>query len=613
MKKHILGALIALPAAAAHAGTATLDPIVTTASRTATPVDETVASVTVIDSEEIAQAQANDMGELLRGVTGIDISRYGGPGQPTSVFLRGSESDHTLVLIDGVAINPGTLGNAALQSIDPRLVERIEIVRGPLSSLYGSAAIGGVINIITRGEALPGEHNHVAVQAGSYDSLSLNAGTRMAEGALSLALDLSHQQSEGFPTVASSDIDRGADSNSISAHLGYRMDGHTLRLQAYAVEGTTEYASFGGTPIDQDVATRLLRAGLDSELGDAWTSRLNLSRMQDLIDQNQANYLAQFDYAHTTRDTLDWQNDLRLSARHLLTAGVTLEQEHTDALSYDSGFDVTLNNQAFYVQEQYGDGPHTATAALRWTRHDSFGDHLTWNLGYGHRLSEATRLRASAGTAFRAPSGTDLYGYGGNPALEPEQSRGVEIGINHRLDAHSSIDLAAYHSRLHNLIVTNFYDLDGIDQWGDGWLLDDPLNENVGRASISGLEIGYRYSRRPWLLRASAEFKRPWDESNDVVLSRRARVAAKASLLYSRTRWDAGLELQYEGKRDDSLWNSLELDAYTLANATARWYLDRNTTVEGRIENLFDADYELAGGYNTPGRSIYLGLRVESD
>lgn len=596
MKKHILGVLCALPVGIAHADT--LEPIVITASRVATPADEIPASVTVIDKEVIAQAQASDAAELLRGVVGIDLGRNGGPGQAASVFMRGTESDHTLVMIDGVAINPGTVGNAALQNIDPSLIERIEIVRGPLSSLYGSAAIGGVINIITTGRIAEGTENHFSARAGSYNTLGVNAGTRTAEGPLSLSLDLSHLSTDGFATKASASDDHGHRNDSVNAALGYDFGEHQLQLQAFATRGNTEYDSFG--LVDQDFANSVLRARLVSRLNDGWKSSLTLSRMGDTIDQNQANYLSQYDYAHTVRYVADWQNDIDLSATNQLTAGIALEREHTDALSYGSVFDVTLNNKSVYLQDRYANGDHKAAAALRLLDHDTFGDHLTWNLGYSYQLNDTTRLRASAGTAFRAPTGTDLYGDGGNPALQPEKSRSIEAGLDYQIDSHSRVSAAVYRTDITNLIVYT-------GSWPTG------QNQNVAEASISGLELTYSYNRKPWRFAASGEWKRPWDETNDVILSRRARVAAKASLVYSQPRWDAGVDVQFQGERDDSFWNSTVLDAYLLANATARWHASRNVTVEGRIENLFDTDYELAGAYNTPERSIYLGVRVESD
>jgi vitamin B12 transporter len=239
-------------------------------------------------------------------------------------------------------------------------------------------------------------------------------------------------------------------------------------------------------------------------------------------------------------------------------------------------------------------------AALRWSHHDGFGDHLTWNLGYGYHLDAATRLHASLGTAYRAPSGTDLYGFGGNPDLEPETSRAVEIGVQHRLNTHARIAATAYHTEIDDLIVYS-----GSFPTG--------RNDNIAESSITGVELEYAYLRGPWQLQASIDWKEPRDDSNDTWLPRRSRIAGKLSVLYGREDWDANLDLVHQGDRKDSLFNDVELSAYTLVNATLRWHAGPGTTLEGRIENLFDTDYELAGGYNTPDRSLYLGLRIASD
>ena len=581
------------------AETTSLPPIVITASRTATTLDRVPASVSIIEREDIARSQTNDIGELLRGQPGIDIGRNGGPGQVTSLFLRGAESDQTLILLDGVPINPATIGNTATQNIDPRLVERVEVVRGPLSSLYGSAAIGGVVNIITRSDAAQGESGHFEVQAGSYDTVSINAGAAMANGPTDLSVNLSHQESTGFPAQTGDTFDSGYHNNSITAHFDQQLGQHQLRLHALVARGTTEYSSFGA-PLDQDFANSVVSLGLDSAVSDNWDSLLTISRSTDFIDQNQANFLGDFDYTHSTRYRLDWQNDYRWTPGSTLVGGVTLERENTDSLSYGIGFDEDRDNQAVYLQNQYISGPHSAVVALRWSHYEGFGDQPTWNLGYGYQLDAATRLHASLGTAYRAPSGTDLYGFGGNPDLDPETSRSVELGIRHELNPHASVAATAYHTEIDDLIIYS-----GTFPTG--------RNENIEASSITGVELAYDYLRGPWQLHAGIDWKEPRDDTNDSWLPRSARIAGTVTVGYRHSDWDANFEILHQGGGRDSLFNNIELSAYTLANATLRWHLTPGTTLEGRIENLFDTDYELAGGYNTPDRSIYLGLRIDSD
>jgi len=579
-------------------------------------VANVIGNVDVIERETLEQSNKKDTADLLRDVNGIELGRNGGPGQNASLFIRGSESDHTLVLLDGVPINPATIGNAPLEHIFPEQLQRVEVVRGPLSSLQGSSAIGGVINLVTMPDLPPGTRESLTVKAGSDDTVELQAGVQHAHGPWGLGVNLSHASSEGFATRDGGTVDNGFLNNGLNAFASYRFGDSQLKLQAFHTQGNTEY--LGGfvapfTPLDQDFVNSLFSASLNSQISPDWQSRLTLSRFRDEIDQNQPNYLAQLDYTHSQRYRLDWQNDWDIASNHRLTGGVTLEREKVRSLSFGTAIDAQIDNVAVFASTQHRWNEHQVVGAVRLNHHELFGDHPTWNLGYGFSLNEATDVRASFGTGFRAPTATDLYGYGGNTSLEPEQSRSFEIGVKHRLNTQQLVEVTAYHTRIRDLIVTNFYDLDGIDQFGDGWLLDDPLNENINRAKISGIEVSYRFEALPWRVNISADHKRPWDETNDVILSRRARTTAHASVRYAKSDWALGASVQYQGKRDDSLFNSLQLAPYAVVDVDAHWRLSRNVRLEASLENLFDEDYELAGTYNTPGRSALIGLRITSD
>ena len=586
------------------------------ASRAPLQAARIISSVRVINRDDIQFRSKQDTAELLREVNGLELGRNGGPGQTASVFLRGTESDHTLVLLDGVPINPATIGNAPLEQLSTSLLQRVEVVRGPLSSLQGSSAIGGVINLMTAESVPQGTRQYVHAKAGSYDTIQLQTGVQHAEGPFSVNLNLGHTDTEGFATRKGGGSDSGYTNNNLSGFVSYQFGDHRLKLQTLQTRGNTEY--LGGfaapyTPIDQDVANSLISASLRSDITADWKSNLTLSRFRNEIDQNQANFLAQFDYTHSQRDRLDWQNDWDINRNHRLTGGITIEEESIDSLSFGTAIDTEIDNQAAYLSTQHRWGKHQLTTAARLNHHELFGNHTTWNLGYGINVGDNTLVRASAGTAFRAPTATDLFGYGGNTALDPETSNSIEVGLSHEFDNRQSIDVAAYKTRIKDLIITNFYDLDGVDQFSDGFLLDDPLNENVNRANIKGIEFSYQYQSLPWTFGFGADLKRPWDESNDVILSRRARITANASLRYEQDNWRIGTNVQHQGKRDDSLFNNVQLGSYAVVNANAQWRFSKNVVLEGQIENLFDRDYELAGTYNTPGRSAYLGVRITSD
>jgi vitamin B12 transporter len=295
----IIGVLAA-PSCLFASGSDPRDVIVVTATRTETSLTDTIVPVTVIGRDRIEQSLATDLAELLRFEAGLDIGRNGGPGQATSIFMRGTESNHTLVLVDGVRINPGTIGGAALQHIDPEVVERIEIVRGSRSSLYGTDAIGGVINIITRRAAA----NYVEAGGGggSYGTQTgfLSGGVKGTDSEFGLTVNW--QATDGYEISPSSDIARGYDNLSANVY-GRRSFGiGDLTLRHWRASGNVEYLDFFLSPLDQDYVNSSSAVELDTALGERARSKLIISYIVDEIEQNQGD-----DFVRSERTALDWQ------------------------------------------------------------------------------------------------------------------------------------------------------------------------------------------------------------------------------------------------------------------------------------------------------------------
>ncbi len=245
--------------------------IIVTATRTPTPLEEVLAPVLLVDRAEIDRSLALDPSELLRFRAGIDLSRNGGPGQTTGLFIRGGESNHTLVLVDGVRINPGTIGIAQIQNLPPQLLERIEVVKGPRSALYGSDAIGGVVNVITR-RGRDGWSAEAGVGAHDTTSASLVGG--FGDQALGLDFGVSWLDSAGFPTRSDSDVDRGYDDLGVTARFSGRVGAGELALKHFNASGTTEYVDFLLTPVDQDYRNATTALEYVGALGEAATLRL---------------------------------------------------------------------------------------------------------------------------------------------------------------------------------------------------------------------------------------------------------------------------------------------------------------------------------------------------
>jgi vitamin B12 transporter len=561
-------------------------PIIVTATRTAQIADESLAPVIVIDRAQIEQSQAIDVAGLLREHAGLDIGRNGGPGQPVSLFMRGTESNHVLVMVDGVKINPGTIGGAALQNIDPELIERIEIVKGPRSDLYGSEAIGGVINIITR-RAATGVDAYAG--AGRYDTRKIGAGLHKGGDAYRAGVDVGYSDTGGFPTRTASDIASGYDNRSLNLYVGKQLGGVDAELSHWQAGGTSDYLDYSLAPLSQDYANRVTALKLNAAPRDDWTTTLRLSRVVDDIDQNQSS-----DFAHTRRDALDWQNDVQFTAAQLFTAGLYASRDRASSSVFGSAFDDNAKTRAVYVQDDATFGPHRLLVAARYGHHDAFGGHATWDAEYGYYFTPSTRLSAALGTAFRAPDATDRFGFGGDPDLQAETSRNIELGLHHRFDTRQSLALSAFDNYIKNLIE---YDL------ASSKLM------NIGRARIRGIETAYDIQARPWGAHIEAIVQEPKDEVSGEPLARRAKHTLTASLYYDAGRYRLGTDWLVTGKRKDSAFSDVYNAGYALLNLTALMHVNKRWTLQGRVENLTDKRYTLADGYNTAGRSLYVELR----
>ncbi len=568
------------------------EPVIVTATRTAQTADASVAPVIVIDQQTLQQNPGADVTDILRMYTGIEISRYGGPGQTTSVFIRGAESNHTLVMIDGVKINPGTIGSAALQNIDLSMIDHIEVVKGPRSTLYGSEAIGGVINIITKRRKSDGTDFSTEVGGGSYGTQQIRLSAHHHTDDRGAGIEISKIKSDGFPTKAGTTIDRGYDNLNLHLYGSKHVGDTDYEISHWQSTGNTQYLDFTNAPVDQDFENATTAITAKTTMTANWTSKLKLSHVSDKIDQNQNS-----DFAHTSRYAIDWQNDIQWTLQNLLTAGVYRSQEATNASVYGTGFDVDTYVNAVYLENVRTTQSTTLVTGLRFTHHQTFSDNTTWNVEYGVNLGSAFRLTLASNSGFRAPDSTDRFGFGGNPNLKPEKSQNSEIGLRYELSKTQRISLNVYRNKITDLAEYNN--------------LTSTI-ENIGKVTITGSELVYQIMGQHWIGRASAMLQDPHNDINDTQLLRRSKHAYSLMLKYRGSTFDIGLEAYYSGTRPDIDINTylpVTLDPYTLVNLNAQYRFTQTLSANLRIENLGDTDYQVASGYNTPGRSAYAELR----
>ncbi len=572
-----------------------------TATRTAEDPATLDASIAVITREELARAAGAELSELLRFRAGLEFSRSGGPGQNTSMFIRGTDSNHALVLVDGVRFNPGTIGGASLQNLPTALLERVEVVKGPLSTLYGSDALGGVVQVFTRRPQQ--DLLDIGIGAGRWGTREVNLQGALAGEALSLSFGASSLQSDGFPTRSGTDLDRGYDNRSYTLALRGEVGRAEVALQAWRASGTAQYADFFLLPVDQDYVNDVGALTVRLPVTNNWNSTLRLSRMTDDLRQNQKpSFLVNADRALTRRNTLDWQNDFTLGG-HRLTAGALLQRETTRASSFDTVFDVATASNSFYLQDRFmldAAARHGLLLAVGYTAHGTAGSQGTWNAEYRLQATPTIRLTASAGTAFRAPDSTDRFGFGGNPLLAPEHARSMELAASWQPAPGHEVRLAGFRNRITDLIqyvVTDFTTFDG-------------ENRNVESARIQGVELSYAWRGRDWAVRLEGTRQSPRDLGNDGWLLRRARSSATLGVerrFGGDGRHVVGLDVLASGARAD--FGGIRLAPYTIATLAASFELQPRWTAQLRLENLTDERYELASGYNTPRRALFAATR----
>jgi vitamin B12 transporter len=613
--------------------------ILVTASREPQSLDQVLWSSDILTLADIEASQTLSLQDLMAQLPGVQIDNTGGLGKQSSLFVRGMNADQTLLLLNGVPVGSATTGLPPIELIPLDQIERIEVVRGPLSTLYGSDAMGGVIQIFTRDEAQPGFGVDASATGGTYstsdESLSLHAGLGRvwldASGAVqhtagfeacSAAAGSPPGDCFGGPPDEDGDLNR---SGSFSA--GVRLaPGWTASAESFLTSGHTDY---DGTYSDSTAfLERVSAAHLDGRIADGWSIHATGGRDVDEADDFLA--AAPVDRYETRRDTASLQVDGRIAQPLSLIAGSDWEGERIAAGDIFGGVispitfaRATRESTGSFVEFHGSTGPVTEVAGARYEHNTQYGDHLTYDTGAGWRLSRHWRLTATWGTAFHAPTFNDLYypSYPGfpppsNPNLLPETSRSAELGI---AASWKTIDwsLHAYQTDVSHLIT---------------YAPPNYTPYNLAAARIRGVELRGVWRREAWTISGQVTGLDPRDHSPPALatpgtsgnlLPRRAQSSAYLDLerrLFDRI--DVSARGRWEGRRFDDLANTVPLGGYFLLDLLADTRLGEAWSIEGRIGNALGRRYYTAAAidgppvsayYNQPGREFDLTLRYRFD
>ncbi len=584
-------------------------PIIVTATRTPQTVDSALASVTVISRQDIERQQARSVQDVLRGIPGVSISNNGGMGKTSFVFMRGTESDHVLVLIDNIKVGSATSGTTAFENIPIDQIERIEIVRGPRSSLYGSEAIGGVIHIITRKGTGSGFRQHLNFGGGSFGTLEGSTGMSYNGTQGWLNLTASGIGTQGFNAcngISSAGCFVDTADSTLYDRDGYRNVAGSMRGGYRFQNGleieTNFMQSSGKSQFDGSFANKtvLMQQVVGGVIRYTPTAFWNFNLIAGSSREDSDNFLGTAFQSrfNTTRDTVSVLNTFTVAKDQQLTIGMDYQRDHVK--STEAYTVMSRNNWGVFAQHQMNIASHNLQFSVRHDDNQQFGSRVTGNAGWSYPLSEKFVLLANFGSAFKAPTFNELYYPGfSNPNLKPEDSLSYEFGTRGQANW-GNWSINAYETHIDNLIA---YDARRF------------APNNIDKARIRGIEGVLSTQILSWQINTNVTLMEPLDRGSGSdrgnILPRRAEQSFRLDLNREFGKYAIGSILLVEGQRYDDLANTRKLDAYAKLDLRAEYLFAPKWRLQGRIDNVSDEHYETASFYNQAGRSFFAMVRYQ--
>lgn len=584
---------------AVQAESTTLETVVLTAQRQPQRLSDALAQITVIDREDIEAHAGRSLAELLSDQPGVQFWSNGGAGKAATVSLRGMEARHTLLLIDGVRYGSATLGTPTWENLPLDAIERIEIVRGPLSALYGSDAVGGVVQIFTR-KAGAGLHPYGRAAVGEHGQRQAAAGLGFGSGAFDAALGVQWQRDHGFSSTnahaqfGNHNPDRdGFKQHGVNGRVGFKF-GRDWRIDASGLDSRGENQLDDGPGADarSKLHSQVLNLQIGGSVVGSWKTLLRLSRSQDEYETvATASPFTDLGVIGTTQKQIAWENSLLTPVGQLLLVTERLEQDVTRPVSPFSVSDRQVNGVALGLNGQ-ADGHHWQVAARR-DRNSQFGSENTGSIGYARDINTNLRAGASFGTSFVAPSFNQLYFPNfGSPTLQPEHGIHREFNLRWTEGAHQ-VQAVYFNNRIR------------------GYIPSGPQPANVPRTEIEGVSLSYQGHWEGWSVDASVDALDPVNRATGKQLPRRARELMRLGVERSVGDWSFGASIRHAGESFDNSANtpSLRNGSYSVLDLRAAWRPARDWAIGLKLNNARDTVYETVYGFNQPRREWLLTLR----
>ena len=610
------------------------DDVFVTATRTPILKNNVIADVTTISSEDIERAGSSSLPELLQRQPGIEISNLGGAGKVSTLSLRGTSSTHSIILIDGMRVGAATSGFSAIEHIPLSQIEKIEILRGPASSLYGQDAMGGVIQIFTK-KGVDGFKPYVDIGYGSYNTSNFKSGVRAGNNQTKYAINFAAMNSDGFsafvpnPANAANSINLDKDgykNYSLSSSLSHKINqDYEIDLQYFLSKGKNQFdnqfanlsPSFHGN-YRNEIKLETYAMNIKGQINKAWQSSIKLSQSTDKyldlqkfnssippFGQTDANLN---DMYKTIQDQLSWQNNIALPRGSITLLYDFLKQRIKTTDLYEK---TQRTNHGVMVGYSLIEDKHNFQSNFRKDFNSAYDDPVTGNIGYAYSINSNWTVSSSYGTAFVSPSFNFLYSLAdsfalGNPNLKPEKSKNIEGSIRYKDDS-GSMSLTMFQNKIDDFII--YTALNAFNS--------RTSTQNLNKAEIQGLTISGDQFFGHFQIKGSATGQSAKNEDTDKYLPRRASLIGNINLNYYIGFWNIGIEETFSDKRFDDKENTVKLSGYALTNIVADYKINDKLKLNLRLNNVFDKDYSLAAEgtsgfkYQTPGRSLFTNLRYD--
>ena len=573
-----------------------LDPIVVTASKSEEKASAVPARITIIQPQILEQSPIASLPDLLMTEAAINMVQSGGYGQSASIFLRGAESDQTLILRDGVRLNSNSSGAAALPFIDTTDIKQIEILKGPASVLYGTDAIGGVVQLVTK---VPTKSSVFTTnEVGENKTYKSLVGADIAENGFYAQIRGQRLETDGTPVKEIVDAPNASfDQKGFSTKFGVEKENFAASIDYSKNKGNSAYDNSGNLT-NQDFQNEVINLKGKFNFTDQIELNTRLSQFKDDTEQKDANYLGTYDFVHSKTQEAEIYNKWNFTNNQNLMIGITHRKNEGDVVSFGSPYKEDVNSTGYFIQHQYNQSGLNTQVGVRLEDNEKFGAHTVAQGAIRYQLLPLTSVYANIGSAFKAPTLNDLYGFGGNQDLKPEESLSYEIGFDQQLAYNIRTGLSLYTTKVDNLI--NY----GISQM-----------ENVDKAKFEGAEAYIKWQGENLYTNLGFNYVRSKDENTGEDLSRRPRQNISLTTGWQDEKYALSATVVANSKYDNTAYDTVSVPGHLRIDMHGQYTINEHLQVFSNIQNIGDVKYRTAYSsgsyYINGGRLASVGVTLK--